>query len=131
MLLLCGALVSGPYALITTAVSADLVSDMSLSAEPGTGGQVLAEGSRSVAIVMSPVDTCALDTKGRKWHLRSSFSFLNPPPPSNMRKIDSILPLTAVQADRTREFWEFVIANTMTQGHVGSWMGTWDRKRWN
>lgn len=35
MLLLCGALVSGPYALITTAVSADLVSGGRLSTQPG------------------------------------------------------------------------------------------------
>lgn len=40
MLLLSGALVSGPYALITTAVSADLVSDC--SSQRRASGQMLA-----------------------------------------------------------------------------------------
>lgn len=42
MLLLSGALVSGPYALITTAVSADLVSGRSAQhrASGGGGGEV-------------------------------------------------------------------------------------------
>lgn len=42
MLIICGALVNGPYALITTAVSADLVSEATAQ-EPGiTGGMVRA-----------------------------------------------------------------------------------------
>lgn len=51
MLLLCGALVSGPYALITTAVSADLVSGHTSQQRAGAGwgsGQVLAMVATSI-----------------------------------------------------------------------------------
>lgn len=40
MLIICGALVNGPYSLITTAVSADLVSEATAQ-EPGVPGGVV------------------------------------------------------------------------------------------
>lgn len=52
MLLLSGALVSGPYALITTAVSADLVSGHAAQRKAGGGARV---GASAVVVIVTSI----------------------------------------------------------------------------
>ena len=72
MLLVTGALVNGPYALITTAVSAQLGTHPSVSSWILTGGQVIVEGRDRlrhwcpVFEISTPDDACSESESERR-----------------------------------------------------------------
>lgn len=83
MLIVCGALVNGPYALITTAVSADLVSRATSRARDHFGGSVRASVSRSISPTsLSPSPGLQRQDPQRPPEATIGPSFLSPPSPN-------------------------------------------------